>query len=118
MMVDFVSADVRTAKLGISRLDITSVEAAQEAITAIAGAVDQVANQRAVLGSQVSRLNFVYSANQGYGNNISAAESRIRDVDIASETSEMTAAQVLSQASLSVLSQANASRQNILRLLQ
>jgi len=118
MLVDFVSADVRTVKLGISRLDVLTTEHAQEAIRSLARAVDQVANQRAILGSQVSRMHFVYSANQGYGNNISAAESRIRDVDIAFETSRMTEAQILAQASLSILTQANASRQNILRLLQ
>ena len=118
MLVDFASADVRLSKLGISRLDVTSIESAQEAVAAISAAVDQVANTRAVLGSQVSRLGFIHSANAGYGNNISASESILRDVDIASETSRMTEAQILSQTSLSILAQANGNRQNVLRLLQ
>jgi flagellin len=118
MTVDFVSADVRLTKLGLSRLDVTTLDKAQTAIESIQNAVDQVANQRAVLGSQVSRLNFTYSANSGYGNNIRSAESRIRDVDIAAETAQLTQAQVMAQTSISILAQANSNRQNILRLLQ
>ncbi len=118
MSVDFVSADVRLTKLGISTLDVLSVEEAHKAVKKLAGAVDNVANQRAILGSQVSRMNFVYSANQNYGNNIAAAESRIRDVDIAAETSRLTQSQILAQTAISVLAQSNAAQQNVLRLLQ
>jgi flagellin-like hook-associated protein FlgL len=118
MLVDFVSADVRLTKLGISRLSVTSLEGAQEAVSNIAKAVDQVSNTRAVIGSQVSRLGFIHAANAGYNNNISSAESTIRDVDIAQETSRMTRAQVLSQTSLSILAQSNTNQQNVLRLLQ
>ena len=118
MSVDFVSADIRSTKLGISRLSISTSEKAQESIKALANAVDVVANQRAVIGSEVSRLNFTFSANSGYGDNIAAAESRIREVDIAKETSELSKAQILAQTSISILSQANTARQNVLRLLQ
>ncbi len=118
MAVEFTSADVRLTKLGISQLQVQDIEAARDAIKAIAGAVDFVANQRAILGAQVSRLNFIFSANQGYHDNIAEAESRIRDVDIARETTRMTQYQVLAQTGISIMAQANASRQNILRLLQ
>ena len=118
MSVDFVAADIRVSKLGISKLDVLSVEEARGAITKIANAVDNVANQRALLGSQVSRLNFIHSANQSYANNIASAESRIRDVDIAKETSRMTQAQIMSQTGISILAQSNSAQQNVLRLLQ
>ena len=118
MSVDFVAADLRLTKLGISKLSVSSMSGAQESIKAISNAVDKVANQRAIIGSQVSRLNFTYASNSGYGDNIAAAESRIRDVDIAKETSELSKAQILAQTSISILSQANAARQNVLRLLQ
>jgi flagellin len=118
MSVDFTSADVRLVKLGISRLDVLDQESAADAIAALSSAVDQVANTRAVIGSQVSRLGFTHAANASYGNNIAASESVIRDVDIAQESSRMTQAQILSQTSLSILAQANSSQQNVLRLLQ
>lgn len=118
MTVDFVTADVRATKLGISDLNVLTQTAAAAAVNSIAKAVDQVSNQRAILGAQVSRMNFAFEANTGYRGNLSSAESRIRDVDIATETTKMTEAQILTQASLSVLTQANSSRSNILRLLQ
>lgn len=118
MELNFVSSDVRLTTLGISRLDVLDSDSAGEAVAALSLAVDSVANQRAILGSQVSRMNFIFSANDGYKNNIAQAESRIRDVDVAEETSNLAMAQILSQTSLSILSQANSNRQNILRLLQ
>lgn len=118
MTVNFTSADVRLIKLGISKLDVLDMASAQEAIKAVASAVDQVANTRAIIGSQVSRLGFTHAANASYRNNIAASESIIRDVDIAHESSQMTQAQILSQTSMSILAEANASKQNILRLLQ
>lgn len=117
MSVSFTSGDVRITKLGISSLELTEISFAKEAIGALAEAVDNVATQRAMIGSQVSRLNFIHSANEGYKNNISATESRIRDVDIANETSNMTKAQILAQTGVSVMAQANAAMQNVLRLL-
>lgn len=118
MDVSFEAADVRLVKLGISSLDVMSFENAKEAIGKVGKAIDLVANQRAVIGSEVSRLTFTYSANNGYGDNISQAESRIRDVDVARESSELTNAQVLTQVGTSILAQANQSKQNVLRLLQ
>jgi flagellin len=118
MAIEFEGADVRLTHLGISRLEVGTNEGATIAISKLAKAVDTVASQRAMMGSQVSRMNFIYAANQGYANNIAAAESRLRDVDIALETSRMTQAQILAQTGISVLAQANAAQQNVLRLLQ
>ncbi|MDF2549073.1 MAG: flagellin protein [Chlamydiales bacterium] len=118
MTVSFESADVRLIQLGLSSLDVLTADGAQEAIKAVGKAVDNVANQRALLGSQISRLGFIQETNDGYRNNLTISESRIRDVDIAQETTNMTAAQMAAQVSVSMLAQANSARQNILRLLQ
>ncbi|MFT5317077.1 MAG: flagellin, partial [Chlamydiales bacterium] len=109
--------DIRLTKLGISTLDVLTLESASEAIKETSQAIDIVANQRAIIGSQVSRLGFVFSANDGYNNNIAQAESRLRDVDFAKESSELVSSQIMSQASISVLSQANLARQAVLGLL-
>ena len=116
--VDFVAADSRLVKLGVSQLSVDTLENAFKAVSRIQAAGDQLANQRAVMGAQVSRLSFTYSANDSYKNNIAQAESRIRDVDFAQETTNMTNAQVLQQTSISVLSRYNSSRQSVLQLLQ
>lgn len=118
MSVDFQSADIQLVKLGISNLSVSSLDKAQAAIKPLQDAIDKVANQRAIIGAQVSRLNFIHSANASFADNIAAAESRIRDVDIAAETSRLTNAQIMAQTGISVLSQANVAKQNVLRLLQ
>ena len=118
MQQSFTTGDIRLTKLGISTLDVLTLSNASESIDATTKAIDIVANQRAIIGSQVSRLGFTYSANDGYNNNISQAESRLRDVDFARESSELVSSQIMSQASISVLSQANLSRQAVLGLLQ
>jgi flagellin len=117
MTVTLNSSDVQLVDLGVSRLSVNTIDKATEAIEMVSKAIDEVANQRAVLGAQVSRLNFTQSANASYGNNISQAESRIRDVDFASETAKLTTAQIMAQTSASMLSQANLSRQTMLSLL-
>ena len=118
MKVDFVAANITQSDLGISDLKVLDFDQAQKAIAALSKASDMVSNQRAVIGSEVSRLNHIYSANEAYGNSISQAESRIRDVDFAAETTRLTAAQVASQAALSIITQSNAAKQNVLSLLR
>ncbi|SCA62588.1 hypothetical protein SCG7109_AB_00500 [Chlamydiales bacterium SCGC AG-110-M15] len=118
MEVSYTTADIRLVKLGISTNDVLDIQSAQDAIKTTTRAIDIVANQRAVIGSQVSRLGHTESANDAYNNNISQAESRIRDVDFAKESSDLASAQIMAQASISVLSQANLARQAVLGLLQ
>ncbi len=118
MELDLTTGDIRLAKLGISTTDVLTINKAQDAIEQTTKAIDIIANQRAVIGSQVSRLGHIYSANDGYRNNISQAESRLRDVDFAEQSSELVGAQMMSQASISILSQANLARQAVLGLLQ
>ena len=116
--VDFVAADSRLVKLGVSQLSVDTLENAFKAVERIQLAGDRLANQRAVMGAQVSRLTYTFAANDSYKNNIAQAESRIRDVDFAKETTNMTQAQILQQSSISVLSKYNSSRQSVLQLLQ
>lgn len=118
MQQSFTTGDIRLNKLGISTNDVLTLSNAADSIKATQQAIDVVANQRAIIGSQVSRLGFTFSANDGYNNNIAQAESRLRDVDFARESSNLVSAQIMSQASISVLSQANLARQAILGLLQ
>lgn len=118
MMVDFVGADARLTSLGVSTTNVLTVAAAQDSITRVGKAIEEVSRQRAIMGAEVSRLNFISDANSSYNSNISSAESRIRDVDFASETAKMSEAQILAQASTSILSQANQFRSSVLKLLQ
>lgn len=80
--------------------------------------LDSMASYRAVLGSVQSRLNSTITNIDITGENLSAAQSRIRDVDYASETSKLASNRILSQAGVSVLAQANQNSEMALQLLR
>lgn len=96
---------------------IDTVSAARTALSAIDGAISQVASLRASFGTVQNRLESSIRSIAVSIENTSAAESRIRDVDFANETAELTRNQVLQQAGISVLAQANVSTQSALSLL-
>ncbi len=98
-------------------LDVTSSAAASTALTAIDSAIDAVSTQRSNLGSYTNRLEYTITNLETASENMTAAESRIRDVDMASEMMEFTKMNVLSQAAQSMLAQANAQPQSVLQLL-
>ncbi|WP_108124477.1 flagellin [Saccharospirillum mangrovi] len=98
-------------------LDITTFEGAQEAINAIDNALDTVASQRAALGAIQNRFESTVSNLQITAENLTAANSRIRDADFAAETAELSRTQVLQQAGISILAQANQRPQQVLSLL-
>ncbi|MGB1093029.1 MAG: flagellin, partial [Oceanobacter sp.] len=98
-------------------LDISSFEGAQLAIVATDNAIEKIANQRAELGAVQNRLEASVSRLHIVSENLSSANSRILDADFAAETAEMSRTQVLQQAGMSVLAQANASSQQVLSLL-
>jgi len=109
---------VQASDLAISALDISSAGSATSAITAIDAAIDTVSATRGDLGSAQNRLTSTIS-NLGVSiESLSAAESRIRDVDVAYETADLTRNSILQQAALSILSQANLQPQSALKLLQ
>lgn len=105
------------AGLGLTGSNVTSSANAGTALTALDTAIDTVSAARGGLGAVQNRLNVTISNLSTAYENTSAANSRIRDVDFAEETAAMTRAQILSQAGVNILSQANQLPQAALSLL-
>jgi len=102
----------------VSATDISTVTGANAAITTIDNALTTINNSRASLGAIQNRFTSIVSSIQTSSENLSAARSRIRDADFAEETAVLTRTQILQQAGVSVLSQANSLPQLALSLLQ
>ncbi|WP_404417392.1 flagellin [Marinospirillum sp.] len=98
-------------------IDISTQTAAQAAITSTRTAIDGISEQRATFGAVMNRFETVISGNQNYSENLQAARSRVQDADFAAETSNLAKQQVLQQAGVAALGQANASTQSVLGLL-
>ncbi|MBL8717555.1 MAG: flagellin FliC [Myxococcales bacterium] len=107
-----------SSTLGVAGTDVTSAVNAGTAITAIDTAIATVSTKRATFGAAMNRLQTTVQNIQSMKNNLSAANSRIRDVDVAEESSQMSRTQVLAQAGAAVLSQANQAPQLALSLLK
>lgn len=114
------NADVANASVldSIDTVDISTVDGSADAILAIDGAINQIDEMRGKLGAIQNRFESTISNLQNVAENLSAARSRILDADIASETSAMTKNNILQQAGVAVLSQANQTPQMALQLLQ
>jgi flagellin len=110
-------ADTATLSVGSSSAAVSTQAAAQASLTAIDSAIQLVSTARGNLGAVQNRLQSTINNLQVAVENTSAANSRIVDVDVAAETANMTKAQILAQAGVSVLSQANQSPQLALKLL-
>ena len=104
--------------LGVDSLDVTTQDGANEAITTIQSAIDRVSSERAKLGAMQNRLEHTTNNLSTSSENLSAAESRIRDVDMAKEMMEFQKYNILNQASTAMLAQANQQPQGVLQLLQ
>ena len=98
-------------------INISSQEAASAAITTINDAIERVSAERSMLGAVQNRLEHTISNLNNSSENLQAAESRVRDVDMAREVMEMTKSNILSQASQAMLAQANQAPQAVLQLL-
>ena len=109
---------LNTAALGIGNTNINTQEDAQRAITEIDNALTKVVSARSKIGAQVNRLNSTINTLATAEENTTASESRIRDTDIAKETTAMTTAQVAYQANIAILAQANQIPAIALSLLQ
>jgi flagellin len=103
--------------LGVDKLDMTSVEGAQTALSKINRALDTVSAERSKLGSYQNRLEYAINNIQNTSSNLTSAESRIRDADIAMEMIEFTRNQIISQSGTAMLAQANMVPQSVLSLL-
>jgi flagellin len=102
----------------IASTDISTVTGANAAITSIDNALTTINSSRAALGAVQNRFESVVSSIATTSENLSAARSRIQDTDFAAETAELTRTQILQQAGMAMLSQANAAPQSVLSLLQ
>ncbi|WP_181347266.1 flagellin [Thalassobacillus sp. CUG 92003] len=99
-------------------IDISSQGAADSAISAIDGAIEKVSSERSKLGAIQNRLDHTINNLGTSSENLTAAESRIRDTDMAAEMMDFTKNNILSQAAQSMLAQANQQPQGVLQLLQ
>lgn len=109
------------SRLTFSLIDTTTTgaqSAAYNALSAVTTALTTIGTRRGTLGAHASRLNSVVNLLQVQRENLSAAESRIRDVDIAEETAKLVRLQVLQQAATAVLAQANQQPNVALSLLR
>jgi len=105
------------ASLSVNALDLTTYTKAGSAITKVQSAIDKVSTQRSTLGAVQNRLEHTINNLNTTSENTQAAESRIRDTDMASEMVEFSKNNILSQAGLSMLSQANQANQGVLSIL-
>ncbi|MEC7276991.1 MAG: flagellin [Bdellovibrionota bacterium] len=103
--------------LGVGDLAVTSKEESQNALAALDSAIQKVSGQRAELGAKQNRLTSTVQNLQVSNENLSAANSRIRDTDYAAETAKNAKLNILNAAGTSVLAQSNAQGQNALQLI-
>jgi len=101
-----------------NNLSISAQTAAAEAVGKLNVGIDFISEKRAVLGAEMQRMDQTLAGLQNYEENIDSAESRIRDVDVAKETTQMSTYQVLQQVSTAILAQANQLPNSVMQLLQ
>jgi flagellin len=114
---DVSQTNVTSEHLGVGGITVATKEAAQENLAKIDTAITTLSGNRASLGALQNRLTSSVSSLQIYNENLANARSRIKDVDMASETAELTKDNILTQANVSVLSQANQNSMMALKLL-
>jgi flagellin len=114
---DLAATNASADRLGVSGLSVKSKEDAQSNLDTIDGAIQTLSSSRANLGAMQNRLQSVVNNLGVYDENLSAARSRISDIDMASETAELSKNNILSQAGVSVLSQANQNPMLALKLM-
>ncbi len=111
-------SNMNASELGVGSLSVTSFAVAGQAMTAIQTAIDSVSDQRSKLGAIQNRLEHTINNLDTTSENTSAAESRIRDTDMADEMVQYSKNNILAQAGQSMLAQANQQTQGVLSLLQ
>ena len=118
--ITFTTLDATTGASGlnVSGLNLAVKASALAALASIDAALGYVSDARATLGANGNRFQSAINDIQSFSESLSAANSRIKDVDVASETSNMSRQQILMQAGVSVLAQANQVPQMALKLLQ
>ena len=117
--IDITLGNLASTVLGVdtTAIDMSSASGASSAITTLDAALDTVNQYRSDYGSTQNRLDSALNNLEAYSENLSSAESQIRDADFAYETAEMSKFQVMQQAGLSVLAQANQLSSGVMNLL-
>jgi flagellin len=116
--IAFTIGTVSTTELGVSGIAVSTAASASAAIASIDAAISTVTTNRANLGAIQNRLEQTISRLGIMSENMQAAESRIRDADMAQEMIKFTKSQILSQSGMSMLAQANTAPQSVLSLLR
>ena len=116
--IQLSTSDTLASTLGLTTLDIGAGGSPTTALTALDTAINEVSRIRGQFGAAQNRLQTTISNLQIQSENLSAAESRIRDVDVAAETAALTRNSILQQGAISILAQANTQPQAALALLQ
>jgi flagellin len=115
--ISFSTLNAAASDLGVSGLDVNDKTNAAAALSTIDAAITEVSTHRSTLGAVGNRFQSAINDIQSFSEALSAANSRIKDVDVAEETSRMARANILQQAGISVLAQANQQPQLALKLL-
>ncbi len=115
--VDAAIGDMRAGALGVDNILVTNQDAANRAISQLDSAIDSVSAERSKLGAVQNRLDHTINNLGVAAENLTAAESRVRDLDFAQEMIEFTRNQIMQQAGTSMLAQANMKPQSVLMLL-
>ncbi|CAM3804888.1 flagellin [Alkalicoccus chagannorensis] len=110
--------EMTSVELGVDEIDVSSNEAANEAIFSIDQAINQLSDARAKLGAVQNRMEHTINNLQVTIENLTSSESRIRDADMAKEMTEFTRNNILNQSATAMLAQANQLPQGVLQLLQ
>ena len=116
--IEIKIASVTNSAMGLTALTVSTDTGAGTAISTLDTALKTINETRGDLGAKQNRLESTIANLNNVSENLSAARSRIRDADIATETSEMTKMNILQQAGVSILAQANQSSSLALSLLQ
>jgi flagellin len=116
--IAFTIGTVSTTALGVSGIAVSTAASASAAIASIDSAIGTVTTNRANLGAIQNRLEQTIGRLGIMSENVQAAESRIRDADMAQEMIKFTKSQILSQSGMSMLAQANSAPQSVLSLLR
>ena len=116
--IGYATSSLALGSDSLMSISVSTVADAETAILRVDSALTTVSEFASKLGAVQNRLESTISSVETSTENLTTARSRIQDADFASETTQMTSAQILQQAGISVLSQANSSQQNILKLLQ
>lgn len=115
----FITIDeMNTSELGIKNLRVSSFTSAGRTISSLDRAIDKISGSRSLIGAQQNRLEYTKLIDDNTSENTQAAESRLRDTDMAEEMVGYTKHSILEQAGQAMLAQANQSQQGILTLLQ